>query len=166
MKLGKVALFLEGWGPLLVGATSFAALLVWRGDVVSQFAENGWKAEGLYGAVFNWAAIQTGFAFGVYGFVVGKTGGFIEAVRETVAMRRFLHYVKAANVLGFVLTVLSIPLLVINPDLKTPSTAAYVIASAWFSLFVWAFVTFLRIAYTFGHLSSVKDAPPFYPAGS
>jgi hypothetical protein len=95
--------------------------------------------------VFNWAAIQTGFAFGVYGFVAGKTGGFIDAVRGTVAMGRFHGYVKAANILGFVLTVLSIPLLVINPDLKTATTSIYAVVAAWFALFVWAFVTFLRI---------------------
>jgi hypothetical protein len=166
MKFGKATLFLESWGPLLVGALSFAALLFWRAEVVSQFANRGWKAEGLYGAVFNWAAIQTGFAFGVYGFVAGKTGGFIDAVRGTVAMSRFHRYVKTANVLGFVLTVLSIPLLVINPDLKAPTTLIYAVAAAWFALFIWAFVTFLRIAYTFGHLSGVKDNPPFYPAGS
>ena len=166
MKLGKVTLFLESWGPLIAGGLSFAALLLWRGAVVSQFADHGWKAEGLYGAVFNWAAIQTGFAFGVYGFVAGKTGGFIDAVRGTVAMGRFHRYVKAANVLGFVLTVLSIPLLVINPDLKAATPFVYAVVSAWFALFVWAFVTFLRIAYTFGHLSGVKDNAPFYPAGS
>src|SRR4051794_5693753 len=112
MKLGRVTLFLEGWGPLIVGGLTFAALQLWRADVVAQFAGSGWKAEGLYGAVFNWAAIQTGFAFGVYGFVAGKTGGFIDAARGTIAMGRFLRYVKAPNVLGFVLTVLSIPLLV------------------------------------------------------
>ena len=108
-----------------MGALSFAALLYWRSEIVSQFTNHGWKAEGLYGAVFNWAAIQTGFAFGVYGFVAGKTGGFIDAVRGTVAMSRFLRYVKAANTLGFVLTVLSIPLLVINPDLKAATTLIY-----------------------------------------
>jgi hypothetical protein len=166
MKFGKVTLFLESWGPLLAGGLSFAALLYWRDEIVSQFANHGWKAEGLYGAVFNWAAIQTGFAFGVYGFVAGKTGGFIEAVRGTVAMARFQGYVKAANVLGFVLTVLSIPLLVTNPDLTAPTSAAYAVVSGWFALFVWAFVTFLRIAYTFGHISGVKDNAPFYPAGS
>lgn len=166
MKSGKVGLFIESWGPLIVGAISFASLQLFRGDVVSQFAAHGWKAEGLYGAVFNWAAIQTGFAFGVYGFVAGKNTGFIEAVRGTVAINRFLRYVKAANILGFLLTVLSIPLLVANADLKAPTTFVYLLVSAWFSLFVWAFVTFLRIAYTFGRISSVKDADPFHPAGS
>ena len=166
MKAGRAALFLESWGPFLIGVATFGLLLYLRGTVVEQFAQQEWKTEGLYGAVFNWAAIQTGFAFGVYGFVAGKSGGFIEAARGTIAMDRFMRYVKAANVLGFVLTVFSIPLLVVNPDLKAPSAAVYAIVGAWFSLFVWAFVTFLRIAYTFGHISSVKDAKPFFPAGS
>ncbi len=166
MKFKRLGLMVEGWGPIAIGALTFGALLYLREDVVSQFQSQGWKAEGLYGAVFNWAAIQTGFAFGVYGFVAGKTGGFIDAVQNTIAMGRFLRYVKAANVLGFVLTVASIPLLIANPDLKAPSDWVYGIVSAWFALFIWAFVTFLRIAYTFGHISSVRDAKPFYSAGS
>jgi len=79
-------------------------------------------------------------------------------------MARFLKYLKSANILGFALTIASLPLMVVNPDISTPFSKAYVITSIWFSVFAWAFLTFLRIALTFGKIVAVKDQEPFFGA--
>ena len=167
VKSNKVGLLLavERFAPIILAGLSLILMSCSKRSIVAEFAAENWKAEGLYSAIFAWASIQIGFAFGVYGFVVGQSKGFMEAIRNTTAMNRFITYVKRANVSSFLLTIFSIPLIVVSPDLKDPSGPEYALVSLWFSLFVWTFLTFLRIAYGFGHLSSVKDAPPFYGAG-
>lgn len=162
----SIGLAIERYGPITVALASFLALLSFKADIVENFADGSWKADGLYGAVFAWASIQIGFAFGVYGFVAAKSTEFIAASEQTTAMSRFMDYVRKANISSFVLTVFSLPLIVISPDLKKPDPMVYVGVAFWFSIFIWTFLTFLRIAYSFGHISNVKDAPPFFGAGS
>jgi hypothetical protein len=160
-----IALGIERFAPLALAATSVALLYWFSAEVVAKFEpEDGWQAENLYAAVFNWSAIQTGFVFGVYGFVVGKSDGFIREVRETIAMRRFLGYAQRANIGGFLLTIWSLPLTVVNPPVSDENHAVFVSLLIWFGLFVWTFLAFLRIAYSFGHLSSVRDRSEFFGA--
>lgn len=94
-----IALAIERFAPLGVSVACMVAIYAIAPAVIAKFqATNGWQISSLYGAVFNWSAIQTGFAFGVYGFVVGKNDGFVQEIRDMLAMRRFLGYVKRANV--------------------------------------------------------------------
>jgi hypothetical protein len=161
----SIGLLVEQLGPLVLSAGCALAIYFFAPSIISKFQiENGWQVSSLYGAIFNWSAIQTGFAFGVYGFVVGKNDGFIKEIREKLAMRRFLGYVRRANIGGFVLTVTSLPLTVANPELSNPKSLLFLIVLAWFSLFLWTFLAFLRVAYGFGKLSSVRDQPEFYGA--
>src|SRR5689334_19329613 len=97
-------LLIERWCPLVFGALTIAVTLFYKDCIVAKFNAGDWKLENLYGAIFNWSAIQTGFLFAVYGFVVGKTDGFIAAARGTQFMQRFIGYVKRANLMGFALT--------------------------------------------------------------
>lgn len=160
-----IVLGIERFAPLAIAALSVGLLYYFSEDVIVKFeADDGWKAENLYAAVFNWSAIQTGFVFGVYGFVVGKSDGFIKEVRETTAMRRFLGYAQRANIGGFALTIWSLPLTVVNPAVSNDDQLVFVALLIWFGLFVWTFLAFLRIAYSFGHLSSVRDRPDFFGA--
>lgn len=152
----SIALFLEEWGPILCGVLVLVALVVFYSSVSGRFGEDKWQSDGLYSAIFDWSAIQTGFAFGVYGFVIGKTDGFVAKLKNTTAMNRFVNYIKRANMTGFLLTLGSIPLIVVNPSVST-SFAAYLVVAVWFSVFVWSFMSFLRLAYNFGIIASVKD---------
>lgn len=156
-KRTRVALAAETHGPLALGALALAALLCFADPIAAEFAAGTWKSGALYSAIFGWSAIQTGFAFGVYGFVLEKTGGFMAAMRGTKTLERFEGHIKRANWTGFVLTFLTIPLIVAEPQIAEPLTLSYVLVAAWFSLFVWAFLAFLRLAYNFGVLASVKD---------
>jgi hypothetical protein len=152
-----IGLFSESYGPSISSAISLGLLFYFSDTVSAKFSSEDWTSSGLYSAIFGWAAIQTGFAFGVYGFVLGKTGGFIGKIRKTKAMVRFEGYIKRANLTGFILTFLSIPIIVTDPNLSTPMSIPYIFVSIWFSFFVWSFLAFLRLAYTFGRLASVRD---------
>ena len=111
----------------------------------------------MYAAIFDWSAIQTGFAFGVYGFVIGKSDGFLAKIKGTVAMDHFMGYIRKANVIGFCLTILSIPLIVMNPKITATNDIAYFVIAIWFSTFIWLFLAFLRLTYTFDMIASTKN---------
>lgn len=160
-----LALLIEQYGPIFLTVASALAIYIFAPTIIARFdPSGGWQVSSLYGAVFNWSAIQTGFAFGVYGFVVGKNDGFVKEIREKLAMRRFLAYVRLANVGGFALTVMSLPLTIANPSIRDQNSTVFFVVLAWFGLFVWTFLAFLRVAYGFGKLSSVRDQPEFYGA--
>lgn len=148
---------LEQYGPALVGALVFAMLLYCAETVAAGFATNQLKSSGLYSAIFGWSAIQTGFAFGVYGFVVGKSNGFIGALRGTQTLARFEGYIRRANWTGFSLTFATIPLIIAEPAITEPFTYSYILISIWFSFFISSLLAFFRLAYNFGTMASVRD---------
>ena len=153
----SLALHVEEKGPIVLAILTFIALIYFSSLITYKFNFGGWKSAGLYAAIFDWSAIQTGFAFGVYGFVIGKANGFAAKMSNTLAMQRFKGYIRKANIMGIVLTIVSIPLIVVEPKLHAPKTFEYFLVSLWFSLFVWSFLSFLRMAYNFGQLASVKN---------
>lgn len=153
----SLVLHFEEKGPIILAIIVLIILIYFSSNVTSKFQSGGWTSTGLYSAIFGWSAIQTGFAFGVYGFVIGKSDGFVAKISMTMAMKRFKSYIKRANVTGFVLTISSIPLIIVEPKLHIPNTIEYILVALWFSLFVWSFLSFLRMAYNFGQLASVPD---------
>jgi hypothetical protein len=160
----SVELLLEKYAPLLLSVSGGVSIFYFRDDVAQLVGNKTLNMGNLYSAVLSWASIQIGFAFAVYGFVVGKTQGFVEAARDTHAMRRFISYVKRANIGGFVLTAVSIPLSATSPAPSDPASGSFWIVAGWFSLFIWTFFALMRVAYNFGHLSSVRDQKPFFGA--
>ena len=153
----SLPLIIERWGPLTAGVVCATLLCLYANEVVEKFSSGGWKASNLYSAIFGWAAVQTGFAFGVYGFIAGRRDGFVGALQGTTAMEGFVTYIKRANWAGFLLTFASIPLIVVSPSICTAFSWSFVLVTLWFSGFVWAFCSFLRLAYNFTIISGVKD---------
>lgn len=164
MSSRSTSLYIEQYAPLAVSIVSFFALISFQDQLCAMIVAKQLQMSNVYSAVLSWASIQVGFAFAVYGFVVGKTQGFVEAARETVAMRRFLSYVKRANIGGFLLTATSLPLTALSPSPEKAGSIMFWGIAAWVCLFIWTFSAFLRIAYIFGHLSSVRDQAPRFGA--
>ena len=158
-------LIIEKFCPIIFSSICFLCLIYWNKYFSNHFSSTGgWKVDALYNSIFGWSSVQVGFVFGVYGFVVGKKDGFIEAIKNTKAMNRFSSYLRSANILGFILAISSLPLMVINPDISNGYSIEYRLVSLWFCLFLWSFLTFLRISVTFGVLVSTKDHDEFYGA--
>lgn len=67
--------FIERFGPIAVALSVTIALLVYRDPIVLREAKGLLNFSALYSAAVDWAAIQTGFLFGIFGFVAGKTTG-------------------------------------------------------------------------------------------
>lgn len=147
-KIGVLAA-LEEYGPLLIASTTFLLISFYTDELHTKLSE-GWSLSNLYSAIFGWAGIQTGFVFGVYGFIAAKPDGFVRASSRTIAMKKFISYTRQAMSAGFLISVISIPLMVASPSLKLDDAITFIAIQVWFSLFCWAFCGFLRVAYIFG----------------
>ncbi len=148
---------IERFGPLTISLSLAIALFVYRDPIIAREAQGSLNFPALYSAAVDWAAIQTGFLFGIFGFVAGKNDGFIKAVRNTHAMRLFSGYMRCAMALGFVVTIYSIMLMVINFSVSDGGGVSYSIFLLWALLTAWAFLAFGRVAYIFGILIRTKD---------
>lgn len=147
---------IEKYGPILAAAMSVAALFYFREKLTAASLNSDIDFSNLYSAVFDWSAIQTGFLFGIFGYVGGKTTGFIAEIRNTDEMASFVRYMKVAIALGFTLTFFSVPLIVASFKMHG-STLALVIFCIWAFLSVWGFFAFARVAYLFGLLIRPRD---------
>ena len=72
-------------------------------------------------------------------------------------MQRFVRYTLRATVIGFILTVVCIPLIVTQMRMPPVADYRYYLVAIWAALFVWAFLAFLRVAFIFGALIRVRD---------
>src|SRR5690242_16913318 len=110
--------FIEAYAPAALGLLALVLLWLAHGELLLLIAGNKISVSNLFSAIFGWASIQTGCVFAIYGFVAGKTDGFIGEVRNTRSMRRFNTYIWRAIVSGFILTIGSMPLMVLNLRIK------------------------------------------------
>ena len=140
--------------PFLLSILAFVLLCIYADDMFGE--DNTIEWSNLYAAIFDWAAIQTGFLFGVYGFVVGSPKGFINAIRGTKPFRFFTTGIITSLCVGFALTIISLPLLVFSPDPINSSKLVTLLIYLWFSLFIFALITFFRAAYLFAYMTRQK----------
>ena len=160
----KLFAYVEAFGPLASGAATFLLLLYFHTKILGLIVDETIAVDNLYNAVFGWAAIQTGCLYAIYGYVAGKSDGFIGEIRFSRSMKRYNSYLKRATFMGFVLTFTSMPLIVWHHKVMATDFIWFTSVAAWFSLFVWAFVSFARVAYIFGILLKVGE-PDRVPAG-
>jgi len=151
--------FVERWGPLVLAAGGLGLLWLFRTEMTSFDLADALELRSLYSAVVDWSAIQTGFLFGIFGFVAGKNEGFIAAIRDTPEMAAFSRFMRTAIFLGFIVTLMSIPLMVSGFEIRDGALWRYAVFSGWSFLTIWSFFAFWRIAYLFGILLRVRDRP-------
>lgn len=147
----------ERFAPAVFGAITLFLIVVFRASITGKFAPDGWDSSNLYSAVFNWASIQSGFVFGIYGFIATKRDGFAGEVAKGQSFDLFLKYARRAYLTGFLLTFVSLPIMVVNPAIEAESPMQFWVVAAWFAAFVWTFCAFLRVAFIFGIISATPD---------
>lgn len=153
----KFAAITEAFGPAATAAAVFVLLLIFHAKITALIVDKTLSIDNLYSAVFGWAAIQTGCLYAIYGYVAGKTDGFIGEIRSSRSMRRYNSYLKRATIMGFLLTIWSMPLIVWHHEVTVNDNYWFISMSLWFSLFIWAFGAFARVAYIFGILINVGE---------
>jgi len=137
----------ENWHPLLLGAACALALWAFGWPLVSASRVATWNLPALYSAIFSISGIYTAFLFTFYSFIATTDRGFIGRAKDSIYYKRTVSFTVSALVLGGFLTLVSIPMLLVEPDLQT--RAGRVVIVLWIGLTVWASAAFVRAAYLF-----------------
>jgi hypothetical protein len=150
--------------PLFWGLATVGAWLIWGHLLAALCVKQQWHLDQLYTAVFAFLAITTGFVAAFYCTIVCMSEGFIHQIRNTDVMRGFLIFLKQAIILGFFVSLASIPMMVVEPiPTEQYSLSAFAVA-LWLGAAVWAIAAFYRVASLFFFMFEAKIEPR-RPAG-
>lgn len=152
-----MSIYIEKYAPVCSGILVAAVLYYFRESIAAKSIDKSLSLSILFSSMFDWSAIQTGFLFGIFGFIAGKNDGFIKEIQETPQMQYFHRYQKTAIFLGFILTFSSIFLMVSNFSFASSDSWKFYIFCFWCALSMWAFFAFVRVAYIFGIIIRVRD---------
>lgn len=140
-----------------IGAiVTFGVCLLYRAELSAQFASGAWNISNFYTAVFVLCVFQTGFLFGVYTYIVGKSAGFVAAIRETSAYTDMVRFLQWMFYLVLGLTVLSLPLVVVAPMPTAKIQFETIVFAFWSALLVYTFLNFVRIIRAFAAIEKVR----------
>ncbi|MDE2167488.1 MAG: hypothetical protein KGJ66_14260 [Alphaproteobacteria bacterium] len=150
--------------PLGIGIVTVGVWLLLGHKIVAFCVKEQWHIEQMYTAVFAFLAITTGFLATFYCTILCMSEGFVGQIKDTEKMRGFLGFVKGAILLGFIVSIASIPMMVAEPvPVKQFSVAAFVVAF-WIGASAWAIAAFYRVASLFFFLFEARIKPR-RPAG-
>lgn len=150
--------------PLAIGAVAAVAWLLWGHKIAAICVKEQWHIEQMYTAVFAFLAITTGFLATFYCTIVCMSEGFVRQIRDTKKMAGFLAFVKRAIILGFVVSLTSVPMMVAEPAPTEQFSVAAFIVAVWVGASAWAIAAFYRVASLFFFLFEAKTEPR-RPAG-
>lgn len=139
---------LEQAFPFAVGAIASVLCLAWGDEAIGAMDGAGWNVGAIYSSVFDVSAIFTPFAFTFFTLFVTTDRGFIGKAKGTLPYKRTVEYTLTAMLLGGLLTVTSIPMLIVVPK-PTDFSLALLAVSAWLGLTTWTAAAFARAAYIF-----------------
>lgn len=133
-----------------IAATSVAVLyLAFQEMIVLKIACEEVSLSGLYRAIFGWAAIQTGFLFGIYTYISGKSGGFVGAVSRTATFQEFKSYILTTLRMALVVSLVSVPFIVLIPEPAKPWDFSSIVLCAWLCFCIFAFCCFCKVLRVF-----------------
>lgn len=136
--------------PAILGAVAALGAVFCAPSVYAYVAAKGGEMGELYSAIFDVSAITTPFLFTVYSFVISTDRGFIGRAKASMYYEMMVRYTITALVLGALLTIGSIPMLIMKPvDLHAVSDPIYFMVVVWYGLAVWTLAAFVRATYLF-----------------
>lgn len=146
--------------PLFSGAIGMAVMSLFGERAFQYMTDHGWNIANIYGAVFDLFSILTGLLFAVYGIVLTGANPFMQSLRRTNVYRRYRKHLKEGIYLGFLVTIGTLPLLVIEPKEIVTGSPLAVALSMWVGASVAGFHLFVRIARGF---IAIAENPPERP---
>ena len=141
---------------------AFALWFEFGPALVKISVQKSWHLDQLYTAMFGLLSIITGFLASFYGTIRSMTSGFIGQIQGSDTMDRFLFLLKRAIVLGFIVSILTIPMLIIVPLATEQFGVLNYSVMFWCGAAVWAVGAFFRVASLLFVLFETK-VPVFKP---
>lgn len=129
-------------------------------NVFSYSEVHGIHLENSYTPVAGVFAIIAGFLAAFYGSVQALADSRLKRIAKTTTFTRFIGYIKEATIAGFLLSILSIPLIILSPTGITTFLERFGLG-LWCGLSVYALLAFVRVGrnlfFVFEHEPSEDD---------
>jgi hypothetical protein len=146
--------------PYVFGLLIGVVMIGYGPSVFSYSAGHGIHLENSYTAVAGVFAIIAGFLAAFYGSVQALADTRLKKLAKTIIFTRFIQYIREATIAGFLLAVISIPLIVLSPTEITTTVDRFALG-VWCGLSVYAFLAFVRVGrnlfYVFEHEPPADD---------
>lgn len=145
----KTAIFVEKYLPLSVGILTLGAFF-WRGHLVVDYAvKQQWVISSLYASVFDVSAIICAFLFSFFVFVKTTNNKILNAFRKRGEYNTLLSHFRRSIGASFLLTLLSIPYMVIVPKSSSYEEVAFYLIGFWVAFSAYTIAASFRSAYQF-----------------
>lgn len=153
---GRAGSIEDKW-PSAFGLAAVAVFLLFAPSFFQHCAASGWACGNAYYMAFDVSSLLSAFLFTFYGMVVAVETGFIGRLRATRAYRDFVSYLLRALVAAVAVTVLSVPLIIVEPAFVEAAGALFVVGAIWFGLTTVALASFGRAVWLFVLMTRVPD---------
>jgi hypothetical protein len=128
-----------GFG-LLIGI----AMIEYGPTVFAYSVEHGIHLENSYAPVAGVFAIIAGFLASFYGSIQALADTRLKRMAKTATFARLVRYTKEATIAGFLLSVISLPLIIVGPTEVTTFLLRCMLG-LWCGLSAYAFLAFVRV---------------------
>jgi hypothetical protein len=127
-----------------------SAALSWAmSTVVLEYMERQhWVTENLFVAIFTLGTVTAGFGLAIYTFLLTTESGFIGRAKNSIYYRNLLTYVLVATILSAVLSLVSIPSMIIKAVPAVNSIHAFFLA-VWTGILGWTAAALFRAGHLF-----------------
>lgn len=142
--------------PFVFGLLAAVAWIIFGSKVVVYAQQHNWHLDQLYTAVFAFLAITTGFLATFYCTIQCMSEGFIQRIRNTRTLSGFLVFTKHAIIIGFIVSLISVPMMVVTPLPATSFSFGAIVVALWLGVAVYAVASFYRVASLFFFLFEAR----------
>jgi hypothetical protein len=120
-----------------VGLIMFVFFYVYAGHFFEDAERYHWHVDNLYCAIFGLATFAAALLFSVYAYVRTTENKILDAIRQSIYFARASKYIVVAIITTSALSVLTIPLFVTVPEIKSVDLS-YLIFCGWAAFTVYA----------------------------
>ncbi|MDF1729561.1 MAG: hypothetical protein P1U53_17610 [Sulfitobacter sp.] len=115
--LYRIWTYLEHHNAAIWFVVGFITAFLGHGVWFEWAHQYSWDRQTLFSAAFDFGGIYTAFLFAFYTYSISSGSEFFQQARSTKAFKNTITYVKRAIVLGFLMTLTSVPMMIWNPNL-------------------------------------------------
>lgn len=144
-----IARISEKYGPFLIGLAALCVSYHYQAQFFIMSSASEWHVDALYGSVFNIAAAASAFLFAFYTYVRTAEGNILREIRAAAVFRRAARYIIRAIVSTAILSVATVPFMVVVPEPQTASESWYWAVCLWTALSFYVLAAIIRSAYHF-----------------
>lgn len=134
----------ERWLPWAGMIVTGPLVDFWGGTVQQYCDKHDWKLNEIYGAVFNFSAIELGGLIALYALLVSDTPT-TKRLRRTRSFQKYVSYVRFGINIAFIVALSSIPALVTNPRLGAWDGVSTLCSAAWYAISVGMLLALYRV---------------------